>query len=64
LLVDEERIAVDRASDDVPPQGWGPRMEWEMLRATAEVMVPRTVAIDDAVRGEANPQVVILGAAG
>ncbi len=62
LLLDDERAAVELASDDEPPPGWGLRMEWEMLRATAEVMVPRTLAIDDAVRDRLNPQVVILGA--
>ena len=62
LLLDDERAAVDLASDDAPPPGWGLRMEWEMLRATAEVIVPRTVAIDDALRERVNAQVVILGA--
>lgn len=62
LLLDDERVAVDLASDDAPPPGWGLRMEWEMLRATAEVIVPRTVAIDDAVRERVSDQVVILGA--
>jgi len=62
LLLDDERAAVDLASDDAPPPGWGLRMEWEMLRATAEVIVPRTVAIDDAVRERVSDQVVILGA--
>ena len=33
-----------------------------MLRANAEVMVPRTVAIDDAVRARPTPQLVVLGA--
>ena len=40
LLLDDERAAVELASDDLPPPGWGLRMEWEMLRATAEVMLP------------------------
>ncbi|KAA1399866.1 class I SAM-dependent methyltransferase [Aeromicrobium ginsengisoli] len=62
LLLDDEQAAVDLASDDAPPPGWGLRVEWEMLRATAEVIVPRTVAIDDALREQVNAQVVILGA--
>jgi methyltransferase (TIGR00027 family) len=33
-----------------------------MVRASAEVMVPRTVAIDDAVRARLAPQLVIMGA--
>jgi methyltransferase (TIGR00027 family) len=37
-------------------------VEFEMVRASAEVMVPRTVAIDDAVRAGVASQVVILGA--
>ncbi|WP_344766356.1 class I SAM-dependent methyltransferase [Aeromicrobium panaciterrae] len=62
LLNDDERVAVEEARSDTPPDGARSRMQWEMLRATAEVMVPRTIAIDDAVRERANPQVVILGA--
>jgi O-methyltransferase involved in polyketide biosynthesis len=32
------------------------------VRANAELIVPRTVAIDDAVRAHPSPQVTILGA--
>ena len=62
LLRDDERRAVEqaRASDD--PRDVRERLVVEMLRACAEGMVPRTVAIDDAIRGAANPQVVVLGA--
>jgi methyltransferase (TIGR00027 family) len=62
LLRPPERAAVQRARADVPPRGWADRIEFETLNANAEVMVPRTVAIDDAVRGRSNPQLVILGA--
>ncbi|MEV4004994.1 class I SAM-dependent methyltransferase [Actinomadura sp. NPDC049753] len=62
LLRPGELAAVERARSGVPPEGWGPRMEYEFLRATAEGLVPRTVAVDDAVRERASPQVVILGA--
>jgi methyltransferase (TIGR00027 family) len=62
LLTYAERVAVDRARDDVAPQGARDRMRWEMLRSTATVMVPRTIAIDDAVRERTSPQLVILGA--
>lgn len=62
LLDPSERAAVEQARSGVPPEGWGPRMEYEFLRATAEGLVPRTVAVDDAVRERPHPQVVILGA--
>jgi methyltransferase (TIGR00027 family) len=62
LLRDDELDAVEEVRTGEPPQGWGPRVEFERLRATAEVMVPRTVTIDDAVRDHATTQLVILGA--
>ncbi|WP_141585823.1 class I SAM-dependent methyltransferase [Actinomadura sp. WMMA1423] len=62
LLRPDERAAVERVRSDEPPRGMGPRLEFEFLRATAEGLVPRTVAIDDAVRERARPQLVILGA--
>ena len=62
LLGDDERAAVERMRTGEPPKAWGERMEYEMLRANSEVMVPRTVGIDDAVRERPTPQVVILGA--
>jgi len=62
LLREQERVPVEQVRAGVPPRGWAPRVEFEMVRASAEVMVPRTVAIDDAVRAGAAPQVVILGA--
>jgi methyltransferase (TIGR00027 family) len=62
LLRDDERVAVQRVRDGRPPQGWSERIEFEMVRASAEVMVPRTVAIDDAVRARLAPQLVIVGA--
>jgi methyltransferase (TIGR00027 family) len=37
-------------------------MAHELVRRTALLMVPRTVAIDDAVRGHGAAQVVVLGA--
>jgi methyltransferase (TIGR00027 family) len=48
--------------EGVPPQGWAERVEFEMVRASAEVIVPRTVAIDNAVRTRLGPQLVIMGA--
>ena len=44
------------------PSGVAARVEYEMVKASAEVVVPRTVAIDQAVRAWASPQVGILGA--
>jgi methyltransferase (TIGR00027 family) len=62
MLSDGERAPVERARSAEPPQRAGDRMEYEMLRANAEVIVPRTLAIDDAVRTRLTAQLVILGA--
>ncbi|BCB75862.1 hypothetical protein GCM10022251_80500 [Phytohabitans flavus] len=62
LLRGDERAAVERARTGTPPPGVSARIEYESLTAVAETMVPRTVAIDDAVRARPNPQLVILGA--
>ena len=62
LLRDDERVPVDRVRTGVQQKGWGERVEFEMVPASAEVMVPRTIAIDEAVRARLAPQLVILGA--
>ena len=62
MLRDDERVPVDQVRAGTPPQGAGQRIDFEMVRASAEVMVPRTIAIDDAVRARLAPQLVILGA--
>lgn len=62
VLRGDERAEVGLGRDPEPPQDPRDRMRWERLRALAEVAVPRTVAIDDAVRDAACPQVVIVGA--
>jgi methyltransferase (TIGR00027 family) len=62
LLRDDERVAVQRVREGVPPRGWSERVEFEMVRASSEVIVPRTVAIDEAVRARLAPQLVIMGA--
>jgi methyltransferase (TIGR00027 family) len=62
LLRDDELAGVERARTGEAPSGWAARTEYEMLSATAEVIVPRTIAIDDAVRVGADRQLVILGA--
>jgi methyltransferase (TIGR00027 family) len=62
MLREDERAPVEQVRAGAPPRGWAQRVEFEMVRASAEVMVPRTVAIDDAVRAQRNAQLVILGA--
>ncbi|MGW5100478.1 class I SAM-dependent methyltransferase [Streptomyces sp. NPDC004100] len=62
LLRAAERTAVDEVRAGTPPQGWQARTAYESVRACAEVVVPRTVAIDDALRAGVSDQLVILGA--
>jgi methyltransferase (TIGR00027 family) len=53
-------VDLARASED--PRDVRERLVVEMLRAVAEGMVPRTVAIDDAIEVAGHRQEVILGA--
>lgn len=62
LLREDERELVRRVREGAPPAGWRPRIEYEMVRGSAEILVPRTIAIDDAVREGPREQVIILGA--
>jgi methyltransferase (TIGR00027 family) len=62
LLRTSERAAVQWVRDGAAPRGWQQRVDYESVRASAELIVPRTVAIDDAVRAHPSPQLVILGA--
>lgn len=62
LLHADERDPVALARAGERPEGFGPRMEFELLSGTAELMAARTVAIDDGVRDSAHPQLVLLGA--
>lgn len=62
LLRDNERTPVERARSAVPPKAWAARLDFELLGRQAEAVALRTVAVDDAVRAGANPQLVILGA--
>ena len=62
MLREGERIPVDQVRAGTPPAGWAERVDYEAVRACAELMVPRTIAIDEAVRARPAPQVVILGA--
>jgi methyltransferase (TIGR00027 family) len=74
LLTDDERAVVERVRT-APPRGQrrgrptGSRrhailegFQTEMIRGNAQIMVPRTIGIDDAVAEVKNPQLVILGA--
>jgi methyltransferase (TIGR00027 family) len=62
LLRDEEQALVRQVRAGKPPAAWRDRVEYEMVRASAEIIGPRTIAIDDAVRAGPRGQVVILGA--
>ena len=62
LLREHERVPVEQVRAGTAPKAWGERVPFEMVRACAEIMVPRTIAIDDAVRERHAPQLVILGA--
>ncbi|MFD9095872.1 class I SAM-dependent methyltransferase [Streptomyces collinus] len=62
LLYDAERGPVDEVRADSAPKGWQERTRYESVRACAEVVVPRTIAIDDALRTYGTGQLVILGA--
>lgn len=62
LLHDGERELVRRVREGTPPAGWRARIEFEMVRGSAEILVPRTITIDDAVRERPHAQVIILGA--
>lgn len=60
LLDDDERAVVDQVRAGALPKGLAPRLQYEFVRGCAHVMVPRTIAIDDAL---ATPtQLVVLGA--
>jgi len=62
LLRVAEREPVDEVRANTPPEGWRERTVYESVRACAEVVVPRTVAIDEALRARLAGQLVILGA--
>jgi methyltransferase (TIGR00027 family) len=61
LLPEEARQRVERFRAGVPKQ-LRARLAYEFLDRRSKMMVSRTVAIDEAVRAAASPQVVILGA--
>jgi methyltransferase (TIGR00027 family) len=62
LLDPGERVVVEQARTGHPPDGGRDRMAYELVRRTGLLMVPRTIAIDDAVRAHGAGQVVVLGA--
>jgi methyltransferase (TIGR00027 family) len=62
LLRGAERTPVEQVRASAQPAGWGERMAYEKVRACAELMVPRTVAIDEALGARGAGQLVVLGA--
>ncbi|MFF5294213.1 class I SAM-dependent methyltransferase [Paractinoplanes globisporus] len=62
LLRPDERAEVQHVRDERPPKSMSERFAYEMIRSSADIVVPRTVTIDDAVRAGGATQVVILGA--
>ncbi|MCL9797044.1 class I SAM-dependent methyltransferase, partial [Frankia sp. AgKG'84/4] len=50
LLRPEERAVVEEVRAGAMPAGVGPRLAFEMVRSCGDVMAPRTITIDDAVR--------------
>jgi methyltransferase (TIGR00027 family) len=62
LLPEDARRRVERFRSGVPPTGLREGFEKAFLEKRAKMMVARTVAIDQAIRAAASPQVVILGA--
>ncbi|MFB8002520.1 class I SAM-dependent methyltransferase [Nocardia sp. NPDC056000] len=62
LLSESERELVATVRAGEMPSALGPRMEFELVAGTSEILAARTVTIDDAVRDRGNPQLVILGA--
>jgi methyltransferase (TIGR00027 family) len=62
LLPDDARAIVDAVRSKTPARGLRARMRREHHLRRSKMMVARTVAIDDAIRESASPQLVILGA--
>ena len=62
LLPSDARARVERLRAGMPPRTLRERIEYRMLELRAKLMVARTVAIDEAIRAAASPQLVILGA--
>jgi methyltransferase (TIGR00027 family) len=62
LLRRDELLLVELARAEAEPADWRRRLAVKALQACAEVVVPRTVAIDDAIDEAGNKQVVLIGA--
>jgi methyltransferase (TIGR00027 family) len=62
LLPDGARARIEGFRSGAPPRSARERVARRVLAHHADMMVARTVAIDDAIRAGAAPQVVILGA--
>jgi methyltransferase (TIGR00027 family) len=62
LLRPGEREAVEWVRAGREPRQWRQRVDYETVLGCSTMMVPRTIAIDDAVRDHPAGQVVILGA--
>jgi len=62
MLTDEERVPVEQVRSGAVPHTARQRVNFEMVRACGELMAPRTIAIDDAIRERTTGQVVVLGA--
>lgn len=62
LLPEEARRRVETFRMGQVPRGWTARFRYEHLARESMMMVARTVAIDEGVRGAPAPQLVILGA--
>ena len=62
LLPDDARLRVERFRSGVPSRSLRERARGAFLEKRSKMMVARTVAVDQAIRAAASPQVVILGA--
>jgi methyltransferase (TIGR00027 family) len=62
LLPPDARAEVDRFRANSAPLGLRVRMQRAFFAARSQMMVARTIAIDESIREATSPQVVILGA--
>jgi methyltransferase (TIGR00027 family) len=62
LLPEDARWRVEQLRAEGPTKNFRERVQRALIEKRGLMMVPRTVAIDSAIRGAASKQVVILGA--
>lgn len=62
LLLDNERMPVDRVRAGTQADDWRDRMRDGFVEGSSTVLAARTVAIDDAIREARHSQIVVLGA--